>query len=353
MYKTDIPSRWDWATLPTASDTFGNPGYHAVVHLTDTISPTLLNEIAFNYGENPITISPLGAAGFASSTDAVAGVTGFTEGRLFGGTQPTIPQINIDGNSNLRFETNWWPWVNTDASYEIRDDLSWTKGTHQVKLGFSWYKYDKGQDLQTTPQGDFEFGGGYTGVPYADFLLGLTGSYSEAALKDLRQWNSVSWGAYIEDDWRATKRLTVNLGMRWDGMPHTAEINNQMANFYPNLYNASGEASAQALGMGFVPGNPGELCSGATNGWPRGPIRSSAQVPTQSSTASSNTTTAFALPPLWRASVRPLALSCRIIGTRSVRDSVLPMTSVAMARPFCAPDSACSMSASRVTTCTR
>jgi len=262
----DIPSRWDWATLPTASDTFGNPGYHAVVHLTDTISPTLLNEIAFNYGENPITISPLGAAGFASSTDAVAGVTGFTEGRLFGGTQPTIPQINIDGNSNLRFETNWWPWVNTDASYEIRDDLSWTKGTHQVKLGFSWYKYDKGQDLQTTPQGDFEFGGGYTGVPYADFLLGLTGSYSEAALKDLRQWNSVSWGAYIEDDWRATKRLTVNLGMRWDGMPHTAEINNQMANFYPNLYNASGEASAQALGMGFVPGNPGELCSGATNG---------------------------------------------------------------------------------------
>jgi len=39
----DIPSRWDWATLPTASDTFGNPGYHAVVHLTDTISPTLLN----------------------------------------------------------------------------------------------------------------------------------------------------------------------------------------------------------------------------------------------------------------------------------------------------------------------
>ncbi len=269
--QSDIPSRWDFATLPTASDTFANPGRHAVVHLTDTISPTLLNEIAFNYGDNPITISPLGAAGFASSNDSIAGIPAsdgtFTEGRLFGGTQPTLPQINLNGNETLRFETNWWPWVNTDASYEIRDDLSWTKGTHQVKLGFGWYKYNKGQDLQTTPQGDFEFSGQYTGLPYADFLLGLTGSYSEAALKDLRQWNSVSWGVYVEDDWRATKRLTLNLGLRWDGMPHTAEINNQMANFYPNLYSASGEAAAQAANAGFVPGtNGGLMCSASTVG---------------------------------------------------------------------------------------
>jgi hypothetical protein len=265
MSQTDIPSRWDWATLPTASDVFKNPGYHVVVHLTDTISPTLLNEMAFNYGENPITISPFGSAGFANSSDSVAGTPGFTQERLFGGNQPSLPQVNIDGNENLRFETNWWPWVNTDGSYEARDDLSWTKGTHQVKLGFAWYKYDKGQDLQTTPQGDYEFGGSYTGLPYADFLLGLASSYSEAALKDLRQWNSVSWGTYIEDDWRASKRLTLNLGLRWDGMPHTAEVNNQMANFYPKLYNAAGEADAQAAGAGFVPGSGYNLICGPAN----------------------------------------------------------------------------------------
>jgi hypothetical protein len=250
--QTDVPSRWDWATLPSASDTFANPGRHAVIHLTDTISPTLLNEIAFNYGDNPISILPFAATPFVNNTDAVAG-SGFSENAYFANRGPTLPQVNVGGNINDRFETNWWPWINTAESYEARDDLSWTHGAHQIKAGFAWYKFAKAQDLQTTPQGDFEFSGNFTGFAYADFLLGLASSYSEAALKDERQWNSVSWGVYLEDDWRATKRLTLNLGLRWDGMPHTAEINDQMANFYPASYNSSGWATAQAAGAGFVP----------------------------------------------------------------------------------------------------
>ena len=50
-------------------------------------------------------------------------------------------------------------------------------------------------------------------------------------------WNNVSYAAYFQDNWNVNPRLTLNLGLRWDGIPHTYEANNRMSNFYPGLYN--------------------------------------------------------------------------------------------------------------------
>jgi hypothetical protein len=239
--QTDVPARWAWVNLPTSSDTFGNPSYQAVVHVANTISPTLLNETAFNYGGNRINITPLGVFNIPS---------GYSEHRLFSGPNTILPQIFVIGKTGDVYNQNWSPWDNTADSYQLRDDLAWTKGKHQFKFGGSWLWFKKLQPLQDSPQGGFQFGGGYTGYDFADFLLGLSNSYSEAALKDSRHWNSVSWAAYAEDDWRVTPRLTLNLGLRWDGIPHTAEVNGQQSNFYLNLWNATGAAAA----FGYVPG---------------------------------------------------------------------------------------------------
>jgi hypothetical protein len=256
ILQTDVPARWSGANVPTSSDTFGNPSYSGVVHLTDTINPTLLNEIAFNYDGNRINISPLGVY-------AISG-TGFDENRLFSGPNEILPIIALNGKTGAQYNQNWSPWDNTANDYQIRDDLSWTKGAHQIKFGGSWANFRKAQPLQDSPQGNFGFNGSFTGYDYADFLLGLANSYSEAPLKDTRHWNSVSWGAYVQDDWRVTRRLTLNLGLRWDGIPHTAEVNGQMSNFYLNLWNASGAAAAFApgSGIGFANANGTEICSG-------------------------------------------------------------------------------------------
>jgi len=256
ILQTDVPSRWAYVNLPTSSDTFGNPSYSAVVHLTNTISPTLLNEVAFNYDGNRINIEPLGV--FSASA------AGFQQNRLFSGPNNIIPSMYLVGKTGAVYNNNWWPWLNTANDYQIRDDLSWSHGSHQFRFGGSWANFRKAQPLQDSPQGGFQFNGDFTGYDFADFLLGLSNNYSEAPLKDTRHWNSVSWAAYIEDDWRATRRLTLNLGLRWDGIPHTAEVNGQMSNFYLNLWDAAGAAAAFApgSGVGFANANGSEICSG-------------------------------------------------------------------------------------------
>ena len=253
--QTDVPARWAWVNLPTSSDVFGNPSYQAVVHVANTISPTLLNEAAFNYGGNRINITPLGVFNIPS---------GYSENRLFSGPNTILPQIFVIGKTGAIYNQNWSPWNNTADSYQLRDDLSWVHGAHQFKMGGSWLWFKKLQPLQDSPQGGFQFNGTYTGYDFADFLLGLSNSYSEAALKDSRHWNSVSWGAYFEDNWRATPRLTLNLGLRWDGIPHTAEVNGQHANFYTSLWDASGATAAFATGsgIGFANANGTQICSG-------------------------------------------------------------------------------------------
>ncbi len=222
-------SLWNTSNTPVQGTFFGNPSYSGVVHTTYAISPTLLNEVAFNYNGNRINITPTGLISAPSS---------FTFNRLFTGpnNDTRIPNINLQGSTGAVFGNNSWPWVNKADDYQIRDDVSWTKGAHQFKFGGSWALYKKVQDLFGNTQGAFNFGGGYSGLDFADYLLGYSSGYNELAVQDKGLWNNVSWAFYGQDNWRVNKRLTLNLGLRWDGVPHTYEANNRMGNFYPNLY---------------------------------------------------------------------------------------------------------------------
>jgi hypothetical protein len=231
-------SQWSGDNLPTVGDTFGNPSYSAVVHTTYTISPTLVNEVAFNYNGNRIHIIPYAATGLSNLT--VPSGYDASNSRLFGSSpnnDDRIPNIDLSGGSGAQFEISSWPWNNSANDYQIRDDISWTKGAHQFKIGGSWALYKKVQDLFGETQGGFNFNGLFTGNSFADFLLGTPDSYQQLAVQDHGDWNNVSTALWFQDNWRVNRRLTLNLGLRWDGVPHTYEANNRMGNFYPQLYN--------------------------------------------------------------------------------------------------------------------
>jgi hypothetical protein len=244
-------SMWSGDNVPTASNTFGNPSYSYVVHTTYVISPTLLNEVAFNENGNQINILP---------KNNIARPSGFTSNRIFSGpnNDNRIPEIHLAGFNNTDYTNASWPWNNKAVDYQVRDDLSWTKGAHQLKMGGSWALYKKVQDLFGNTQGSFTFNNNFTGNDFADFLLGAGSGYNELAVQDSGKWNNVSWAAYVQDNWRVNNRLTLNLGIRWDGVPHTYEANNRMGNFYPNLYNpADAPIFADAAGNNIAPNSPG------------------------------------------------------------------------------------------------
>ncbi|HUN88083.1 MAG TPA: carboxypeptidase regulatory-like domain-containing protein [Terriglobales bacterium] len=243
-------TQWSGDNVPTVGNNFGNPSYSAVVHATDIISPTLLNEIAFNYNGNRIHMIPNGV---------VSAPSDYTRNRIFNGPVDlnAIPGIQLSGSTGTNYTSNWQPWNNKADSYQIKDDVSWTKGNHQFKFGGDVLLYRKSQQLFAQTQGGFQFNGGYTGNDFADFLLGYASNYNEAAVKDEPQWNSNSYAAYIQDNWRASSKLTLNLGLRWDGVPHTYEANNRMGNFYTSMYNPS---------LAPVWAADGSICSGPPGG---------------------------------------------------------------------------------------
>jgi hypothetical protein len=247
--QTYSPSQWNSDNLPTSRDVFTNPSYSGVVHATYSITPTLLNETAFNYNGNRVTITPIGTVGRPS---------GFNVPELFPGNNLNrIPSIGLNGGGeSAYFDIGSWPWHNKADDYQIRDDLSWSKGNHQLKFGASWMLYKKIQDLFGNTQGNFTFNGTYTGNGFADFLLGYANSYSELAIQDAGHWPSYSYDAYVQDNWKVTPRLTLNLGVRWDGIPHTIEDNNRQSNFYSNLYNPANAAIILPNGT-IAPGSPG------------------------------------------------------------------------------------------------
>src|SRR5438094_762663 len=249
-------SQWSGANVPTVGDTFGNPSYSGVIHTTYAISPTLLNEASFNYNGNRINIIPFAGSGLTSLALPSGYVS--TNSRLFTGPNNLnrIPNIDFNGGTGTHFEISSWPWKNKADDYQIRDDISLTKGDHQLRFGASWAIYKKVQDLFGQTQGSFNFDGTFTGNDFADYLLGTSKSYTELALQDKGYWNNVSWAMYVQDNWRVNHRLTLNLGLRWDGVPHTYEANNRMGNFYPSLYDPANKATFNTNGTICSSHNP-------------------------------------------------------------------------------------------------
>ncbi len=243
--QTTATTLWSDDNVPSIGTVFNNPSKSGTIHLMHTISPTLMNEIAYNYGGNSILFTPSGIYAQPSGFNA-PGYLQTAVGLPNENTLNRIPGISLSGIAT--YDVSEVPWTNIAADNQLRDDVSWTKGTHQLKMGFSWARYAKVQQLFGNTQAEDSFNGQWTGNSFADFLLGMDSGYSQLALQDSGHWPNISWAGYILDNWRATRRLTLNLGLRWDGIPHTTESNKRDANFYPNLYSANNAAILTATG---------------------------------------------------------------------------------------------------------
>jgi hypothetical protein len=249
-------SLWSGDTYPTIGTNFKNPSWSAVAHLTYTISPTLLNEIAFNFNSNWIDLTPIGI---------YQKPAGWSATQLFNNNDLNrLPTVSLQGSYGVNYDPASWPWRNAASDKQLRDDVSWTKGQHNLHFGGQFMRYAKNQDIFGDTQGNYGFNGSFTGNAVSDLLLGYAASYNELDLEDRTHTRTSTGSFYFTDNWRVSNRLTLNLGARWEIVPHAYDVQNRLSNFYPNLYNPSkaptfnsdGSLNTSSPGFTTVPGVP-------------------------------------------------------------------------------------------------
>ncbi len=236
------------ANTPTPTIAFpsgtnnGDPGsslnyvWTGAVSDTWTIKPNLLAEIRGNFIHRHLFYA-LASNGFNASTLGLpSSFVQRVESNVF-------PYFNITDESTLGVP-NSGVRNTTEGSYEGQAHITWVKGPHSVKAGFDYlFVYYNGY-RPTSPAGTFAFSRTYTQGPnpaqastdagwgFATFLLGLPTSGSISKDPSLTSSQKASDG-YVEDDYKITQNLTVNLGLRYDLLTGFTDRHDQLAWFDP------------------------------------------------------------------------------------------------------------------------
>jgi Carboxypeptidase regulatory-like domain len=140
-----------------------------------------------------------------------------------------LPTITRTGYSQLG-EAGFLPDAKGSDTFQLNDSISWNKGTHFVRAGVEYRWVRSRYHIWGNARGTFAFSGAFTGNAIADFLLGdpNTAALTSVFIGDLRY---KYYGGYVNDDWKVTPRLTLNLGLRYEYITPPFERNNQQSNF--------------------------------------------------------------------------------------------------------------------------
>jgi hypothetical protein len=210
---------------------------------THTFSPQLLNEARIAY----------------SRTRTVFNQPEFTvDPRTLGFTfpvvgQPNMPLLTLSGLTTIgtSFETNG---LRRDNIFQFQDHLTYIRGKHNLKTGVDVFRNQFSLREDNSNAGSFTFSGAFSRNPIADLLLGLPASFSQANAGEPAYFFSTYVQPYIQDDVRLSRRLTLNLGLRYEVNLPVNEKFDRLVGFRPGRQ--SQRVPNAPAGLLFV-GDPG------------------------------------------------------------------------------------------------
>lgn len=237
----DIPGFFGGLGDGTATSAWGNQilkGASVVIGWTHIFSPQMVNDFRFGWvrdysfaEQQPFTLSQL-AGSF---------VPGIPNNPALGGG---VPQTTFNNHTFIG-SPDFLPKSQVPMLYQYNDTLTLIRGNHNLKFGATFFLPMR-NIFQDEPgiRGDLKFTGVFSGLgsatvsgttaarDYADGLFGAT-EYTQLTnvfFVDQRLWMAAG---FVEDDWKATPKLTLNLGLRYDFASPPTEGQNRMANFNP------------------------------------------------------------------------------------------------------------------------
>ncbi|MBA3439886.1 MAG: TonB-dependent receptor, partial [Pyrinomonadaceae bacterium] len=231
--------------LPTIPSNRLRPGTGLQLSYTWLISPTLVNEASANVSFNRQRIPP--------ANDLYRRDTyGFTYPQLFSGGQydESIPDTTVSGFGGFNGAARSLLSPTTDIVF--RDNVSITRGSHSVRTGILLNRNRKDQNGRPTYAGNLAYdtagNPNTTGNAFADALLGNFRRYSEAADDPLGFFRYNQYEAFLSDNWKINRKLSLELGVRYQyGAPIYTQANN-MSNFVPGLYDPARAVAVRANG---------------------------------------------------------------------------------------------------------
>jgi hypothetical protein len=236
--------------IPGLSSTYSNdPGTQQLGKVTWTATPTLVANIGYAYSNGSIDSRPTG--GMLQSNSP-----GINIPEPYANTTGLNPTIAVVGFQSI---TATPVYVDHGINNEAFGDVTKTLHNHTLIAGISYNHYNKQENATTANvQGSFGFtsAAGYSVVAlptgqtqsssiseaqsFANFLIGnANNGFSQASRNPQTDIMENVWGLFVQDNWKATSRLTVNAGLRWDYYGQPTDAAGFLNNFDPATYSDS------------------------------------------------------------------------------------------------------------------
>lgn len=223
--------------LPTFEQIIPPHNQVALINWTHIFTPKLLSEFRTSFTRSEfVQSSPnTGKVGYYDQF----GINNPLAGPQFEGA-PTLTFTNVtltpfgDGDFNSQRD------ISNEFNYA--GSVTWTQGNHVIKGGFTLTRYQQNTPGPVTGlrRGSFNFRGDFTGQPFADFILGDPFTASRVVGKGVETGRSWWHGYYVQDDWKMSRKLTLNIGLRYEYISPLVDNLDRRSTFWPltNDYNS-------------------------------------------------------------------------------------------------------------------
>ena len=216
-YATNIPFLFQISNNPQFSYRVVARNHNYAGSWVHIFTPTIINEFRVGYvASRDDTFNPRANTDFNVSQFGIKDFNVINDNnRPFTPRETGIPTMSISGSYGLS-EPDGGNGFDQNGLYQFGDSITISTGPHTFKAGVDYRRVQLFRGAANVPRGAFNFNGDVANNGFAAFLLGApssTDSPEGLPLTDVRQNR---WGLYVQDDWKASRKLTLNLGLRWE-----------------------------------------------------------------------------------------------------------------------------------------